>query len=161
MILLSLRTDSHSGVFSAVTPVNLAASPMTWANFQTYRTSILKTDLDPDSFGGILSPDFLNYVDQTQAYTGASYSIWEKMRDGSPERYQVGNEINSTTGMASGKGMFLGLWRFLYVMLWGSGAELVFDKYTLADSNETVVRANLLCDVGCTFPSAFAAIYQN
>jgi hypothetical protein len=150
------------GVFSSVTPVNLAATPMTWVNYQGYRQSILQTDLDPDTFGGILSPALLNYVDQTQAYgAGTSYSIWEKMVDGHPERFFVGNEINTSTPMASGKGIFLGIWRFLYIMLWGDGVEVVFDRYSSADTGETIVRANLLANVGITFPAAFQAIYQN
>ena len=41
------------GVLSTVTPVNLASTPMTWANYQTYRNSILKTDLDPDTFAAL------------------------------------------------------------------------------------------------------------
>ena len=63
--------------------------------------------------------------------------------------------------MASGKGMFVGVWRFRYTMLWGSGLELQFDPYTSADTNETVVRVTILANVGITFPSASAAIYQN
>ena len=149
------------GIFSTVTPVNLAASPMTWANYQNYRTTILRTDLDPDSYGGILSPAFLNYADQTQAYTGASYSIWEKMVDGHPDRFFIGNEINTSTAMASGKGIFLGLWRFVYIMIWTSGMELQWDPYSSADTNETVIRATILANVGTTFPAAFQAIYQN
>jgi hypothetical protein len=37
----------------------------------------------------------LNYLDQTQAYTGASFSIWEKMEDGNPGAFKIGNEINA------------------------------------------------------------------
>jgi hypothetical protein len=83
------------------------------------------------------------------------------MLDGHPNRFFVGNEVNTSTPMASGKGIFLGLWRFLYILTWGDGVEIVFDPYSLADQNETVVRANLLANVGITFPAAFTAVYQN
>lgn len=90
------------GIFSATTPTNLGATPMTWVNYQTYRQNILQTDLDPDTFGGIMSPAFLNYADQTQAYgAGTSYSIYEKMMDGHPDRFFVGDEINTSTPIGS------------------------------------------------------------
>jgi hypothetical protein len=216
------------GAFSTVTPVNLAGTPMTWANFQAYRTTVLLTDLDPDSFGVIVSPAMLNYLDQTQAYSGASFSIWEKIKDGSPDRVFVGNEINTSTAMSgtttqtgtlnattsvtaltstanlyvgmpvsgtnipagttiaqvnsatsitlsaaatgsgsvtltftAAKGMFLGLWRFLNIMLWGDGVEISFDPYSAADTNQMVVRATVLANIGITWPAAFAAVYQN
>jgi hypothetical protein len=148
------------GVFAATGSPTKLSSSMTWPNFQTYRTTILQQDLDPDSFGGVLSPSFLSYADQTQAYTGASYSIWEKMLDSHPERFHVGNEISTTTLMTTGAGMFLGLWRFLYILLWADGIEVQFDKYSMADYNETVVRATVLCNVGVPFPAAFASIWQ-
>jgi hypothetical protein len=53
------------GVFSTVTPINLAATPMTWGNFCGYRQVILQTDLDPDRFGVIVSPAMHNYLDTT------------------------------------------------------------------------------------------------
>ena len=83
------------------------------------------------------------------------------MLDSHPDRFFVGNEINTTTGMASGKGLFLGIWRYVYIMLWGDGVEVVFDRYSSADTAETIVRANLLANVGITFPAAFTAVYQN
>jgi hypothetical protein len=93
---------------------------------------------------------------------GTSYSIWEKMKDGDAKnRFFVGNEIGTSTPMASGKGLFLGLWRYLYLMTWTDGLSVTFDRYTLADYNETMVRADLLANVGLTFPSAFCAVYQN
>jgi len=51
--------------------------------------------LDLTSYGGIVSPGFLRYLDQTQSYTGASYSIWEKIKDDHEDRFLIGNEINS------------------------------------------------------------------
>jgi hypothetical protein len=83
------------------------------------------------------------------------------MKDGHPDRCLVGNEINTSTSMASGKGMFAGLWRFLYIMLWGDGVEVQFDKFTMADTFQTVVRVNLLCNIGITNPNGFCAVYQN
>jgi hypothetical protein len=129
-----------TGVFVATgSPAKLSSS-MTWPNFQSYRTTILQTDLDPDSFGGVLSPAFLSYADQTQAYSGASYSIWEKMLDSHPERFHVGNEISTSTVMTTGNSLFLGLWRFLYVLLWSSGIEVQFDKYSMAASRLKIVN---------------------
>ena len=43
------------GVFAATgSPTKLSTS-MTWINHQTYRTTILQTNLGPDSYGGIVS----------------------------------------------------------------------------------------------------------
>jgi hypothetical protein len=149
------------GLFAATgSPVKLS-TPMSWPNYQTYRTTILQTDIDPDSYGGVLSPGMLSYLDSTQFATNASYTIWEKMKDGDMQnRFFVGNEINSSTAMNTGTGMFLGCWRFLYVMIWAEGLEVVFDPYSMADSSEMVIRANILANVGCTFPTAFTAIWQ-
>jgi hypothetical protein len=73
---------------------------MTWPNYQMYRNAILKTDLKPSSFGGILSPDMLSYLDQTQAYSNASFSIYEKMIDGH-DNFYCGNETNPGGPMAA------------------------------------------------------------
>jgi hypothetical protein len=213
------------GIFATVSAFNLGGTPMTWPNFQSYRTWILITDLDPDSFAGILSPAMLSYCDSTQAYSGASYSVWEKMIDDHRDRWLVGNEISygssmaatttqsgtltntstSVTGLASTSGLYIGmpvsgtnvpaaatiaminsataitlsvaatgsgaqtltfssakgLWRFVYIMTWTDGMEVQFDPYSSIDSNETVVRATILANVGITFRPAFQAIYQN
>jgi len=82
------------GVFSAVTPVNLAATPMTWVNYQSYRQTILQTDLDPDTFGGIMSPAFLNYADQTQAYGAGILTV-------SGKKCSTGIRIVSSSAMRS------------------------------------------------------------
>jgi hypothetical protein len=216
------------GIFNAVSPVNLGATGMTFAQYQLYRNAVLRTDLDPDSFGGLMSPDMLSYLDGTQFASNASYSILEKMRDVDyTHRFLTGNEVNVGTGMATtttqtgtlnsttavtgltgtaslvlgmpvsgtnipagttiaaitsataitlsqaatgsgsvtltftaARGLFLGLWRFCYILLWTQGLEVVFDPYSSADTNETIVRANLLANVGIPFPAAFQAIYQ-
>jgi hypothetical protein len=97
------------GVYSAVTPVSLGASSMTLANFTSYRSSILATDLDPDSFGMIMSPAFEAYIHST-VFTGGYTTIGDAIqRMVGPERLFVGNEINTSTAMTSGKGFFAGL----------------------------------------------------
>jgi hypothetical protein len=103
----------------------------------------------------------LDYCDQTQAYSSPSYSIWEKMVNGHPDRFFIGNEISTSTAMASGKGIFLGLWRFVYIMIWTDGMEIQWDPYSSADTNEMIVRATILANVGTTFSSAFQAVHQN
>jgi hypothetical protein len=40
--------------------------------------------------------------------------------------------------------------------LWGRGAELLIDQATLALTGQVKIYANLLCDVGVRYPSAFA-----
>jgi hypothetical protein len=45
-------------------------------------------------------------------------------------------------------------------MLWGSGVEVIFDKYSSVDTFETIVRVNILANVGITFPAAFKALTQ-
>jgi hypothetical protein len=76
------------------------------------------------------------------------------------QRFFIGNEINSSTAMNTGNGLFLGMWRFLYVLTWSAGLEVIFDRYSSADPNETIVRANILANVGITFPTAFTAVWQ-
>jgi hypothetical protein len=149
------------GIYSAVTPVSLGASSMTLANFTGYRSAILATDLDPDSFGMIMSPSFEAYIHST-AFTGGYTTIGDAIqRLVGRERLFIGNEISTTTAMTSGKGFFLGLWRFLYVMIWGSGIEIQYDPISAADTYQMVCRANLLVNIGCTHPSAFAAVWQS
>jgi hypothetical protein len=46
-------------------------------------------------------------------------------------------------------------------MLRANGVEVIFDPYSKADQFETVVRANLMGNIGITFPAAFSAVYQN
>ncbi len=101
-----------------------------------------------------------NYLDSTVFTSGASYTLLDKIKDGNPDRVFVGNEI-SASSPSGAKAIFLGLWRFLVIMLWTDGLEVVFDKFSSADTFETVVRANILANVGVTFPSAFQAIRQN
>jgi hypothetical protein len=149
------------GVYSAVTPVSLGASSMTLANFTSYRSSILATDLDPDSFGMIMSPAFEAYIHST-AFTGGYTTIGDAIqRMVGPDRLFVGNEISTLTAMTSGKGFFAGLWRFVYLMIWGDGIEIQYDPVSSADTYQMVCRANLLCNVGITHPAAFAAVWQS
>jgi hypothetical protein len=107
---------------------------MTLANFAGYRSTILKTDLDPDSFGVIMSPDYELYLGTTVWAANSPDTLLDKIRYlVGTERMFVGNEIAATAGlMASGKGFFAGLWRFLYIMLWGDGIEVSFDKVSAA-----------------------------
>jgi HK97 family phage major capsid protein len=49
------------GVYSTVTPVNLTTTPLTWSGtlpkgYTNYRELVRETDLDPDSYGVIISP---------------------------------------------------------------------------------------------------------
>jgi hypothetical protein len=149
------------GVYSAVTPVSLGATSMTLANFTGYRSAILGADLDPDSFGMIMSPAFESYIHST-AFTGGYTAIGDAIqRMVGPDRLYVGNEINTSTAMTTGKGMFLGLWRFLYILVWGSGLEVQCDPVSSADTYQMVVRANLLANIGITHPAAFAAVWQS
>jgi hypothetical protein len=71
----------------------------------------------------------------------------------------VGNEI-SASSPGGAHAIFLGLWRFLVLMLWGSGIEVIFDKYSSVDTFETVVRVNILANIGISFPAAFKALTQ-
>jgi hypothetical protein len=89
------------GIFSAATPVNFGGTGMTWPQIKTYQSSVLASDLSPDSFGVLMSPAMYNYLDQTQVYTGASYSIYEKLLDSHPDRVVIENSINPTTAMAT------------------------------------------------------------
>jgi HK97 family phage major capsid protein len=153
------------GVYSTVTPVNLTTTPLTWSGtlpngYVNYREAVRESDLDPDSYGVIISPAMENYLDATQFASGASYTLLDKIKDGSPDRVFCGNEI-STSSPSGAKAIFLGLWRFLTIMTWAEGVEVVLDRYSSADTFETVVRANVLANVGISFPSAFQAIRQN
>jgi hypothetical protein len=130
---------------------------MSWVQYQGYKETVLETDLDPNTYGVIMSPMVQNILDSTQWVPNASYSILEKVKDGDPSKVYVGNEIG-TSCPSGAKCLFIGIWRFLSIMLWGSGLELIFDPFSGADKEYIVVRANLLCNVGCTFPGAFAAI---
>jgi len=91
--------------------------------------------------------------------TGGVDSFWEKIANRFPDRMFVGNEINASSP-GGAHAIFLGLWRFLFLMLWGTGLEVVFDRFSSADTYETVVRANILANVGITFPAAFKALTQ-
>jgi hypothetical protein len=134
---------------------------MTLANFTGYRSSILATDLDPNSFGLIMSPGFEAYIHST-AFSGGYTTIGDAMQKIiGKERMFVGNEITTSTAMTSGKGFFAGLFRFLYIMVWGSGIEIQYDPVSSADTFQTVVRAILLCNVGITYPAAFTAVWQS
>ena len=73
----------------------------------------------------------------------------------------VGNEISTSTAMASGKGCFIGIWRYVYIMTFNDGLELTFDRFSLADSFETVARLNLMANIGVTAPGAILAVYQS
>jgi hypothetical protein len=146
------------GIFSAVRPINLGATPMTCANYTGYRAQIKKTDLDPDSFGLVMSPDFEGYLDSTAWATGTSLTLLDKI---GKDIVYVGNEISTSTAMASGKGAFIGLWRHVYIMTFGDGVELTLDRFSMSDGFETVARVNLLANVGCTAPQSFIAVYQN
>jgi hypothetical protein len=152
------------GVRSAVTPIDLLATPMTWVNYKGYMQAILETDWDPDSYGVLISPSMHAYLDSTPVTlsgpTVCQFSLLERIRDGHPNAVQVGNEINaSSTGGKNA--MFLGLWRFLTIMLWSPGVELIFDEFSSMDSYITNVRCNALYNIGIVIPSAFAAIRQN
>jgi hypothetical protein len=130
---------------------------MSWTQYQAYKEAVLETDLDPDSYGLIMSPMVQNVLDSTQWVPGASYSVLEKIKDGDPSKVFVGNEI-AASSPSGAKALFIGLWRFLTIMLWNDGIELQLDPFSAADKEYIVVRANLLANVGCTFPGAFAAV---
>jgi len=130
---------------------------MSWTQYQSYKESVLETDLDPDSYGVIMSPMVQNILDSTPWLPGASFSVLGMIRDGDPSRVYIGNEI-SASSPSGAKCVFVALWRFLTVMFWADGIELIFDPFSAADREYVVVRANLLCNVGCNFPGAFAAI---
>jgi hypothetical protein len=68
---------------------------------------------------------------------------------------------SQTLTFTAAKGLFLGLWKFLYVMIWTSGLAVLFDSTTNADLNQTIVRANVLANCGTPWPNAFAALYQS
>ena len=152
------------GIFSTVTPVNLAGTPIVWSSataslsFVGYRQAILQTDLDPDSWAVIASPSMEQYLNKTLSTGNTSFTIFDKMKQLGP--VLVGNESNTSSPMASGQGLFAGLFRFVYLMLWADGVEVTYDRYSSADTVETVIRASVLANVGITFPSAFSAIYQ-
>jgi hypothetical protein len=150
-----------TGVFAACGSPAKLGSAITWINYQAYRTAIFQTDLDLASYGGIVSPAMLSYLDQTQAYgAGTSYSISEKVRDDTESRFLVGNEINSGTPMNTGTGAVFGLFDKFFILLWGDGMSVEFDPYSLADSNETVVRAFVLMNCAVPWPAAFCCPWQ-
>jgi hypothetical protein len=149
-----------TGLFVATGSPTKLSFNMTWANYQSWRTAILQTNLEPNTYGGIVSPGMLSFLDSTQAYSGASFSIWEKMRDSIEDRFVVGNEINANTQMNTGNGVILGIWRWLYIALWNDGVQIEFDDYSMADSFATVVRCTVLMNVACPFPAAFTCAWQ-
>jgi hypothetical protein len=126
-----------------------------WTQYQAYKETVLETDLDPDTYGVILSPMVQNILDTTPWLPSASFSVLEKMRKA--DTVLVGNEI-AATSPSGAKALFIGLWRFLTIMLWNDGVEVQLDPFSSADKEYIVIRANLLCNVGCTFPGAFAAV---
>jgi hypothetical protein len=42
----------------------------------------------------------------------------------------------------------------------GTPVLITFDRYSAADSSETIIRANILANVGITFPAAFEPAWQ-
>jgi hypothetical protein len=145
------------GIFNMVTPINLGATPMSWANYTGYRSQVKKTDLDPNSFALVMSPDFEAYCDSTAWASGASLTLLDKI---GKDICYLGNEISTSSSMVSGKGCFIGLWRNIYLMTWGDGVELIWDRFSMSDSFETVCRCNLLANIGCKAPQSFIAIYR-
>ena len=145
------------GLYSVITPTNLATASISFTNWQTVRESVLESDLSPDSLAVITSPAYLNVLDSTIFSSGASYTLADRIRQYCS--LLVGNEIN--TSSPSGKNaLFIGLWRNLFVMFW-SDLELVFDRYSKLDSAETVLRGTVLANIGINVPASFAAIRQN
>jgi hypothetical protein len=57
--------------------------------------------------------------------------------------------------------VFLGIWNNFVIFLWGSGIEIIFDEYSAADGNTTVVRATLLANCYCMQPQAFTVLHWN
>jgi hypothetical protein len=146
------------GVYSASTPVAITGS-IAWADYKAALLGVMQTDLDPDSFGLITSPSMQNVLDSEFWVSGGVDSFWEKIANRFPDRMFVGNEINASSP-GGAHAIFLGLWRFLFLILWGTGLEVVFDPYSSLDTFETVVRVNILANVGITFPAAFKALTQ-
>jgi hypothetical protein len=96
----------------------------------------------PVAYGLTLDSD-----EAQQVYTGASYSIYEKLVDSHPDRVVIKAATGSgstTLTFTAAKGLFMGLFKFLYLMIWTSGLEVVFDSTTNADLNQTIVRAKRL-----------------
>jgi hypothetical protein len=128
---------------------------MSWTQYQGYKENVLETDLDPDTYAVIMSPMVQNILDSTPWLPSASFSVLEKVRKA--DDVFVGTEV-AASSPSGAKALFLGLWRFLTIMLWADGLEVQFDPFSSADKEYIVVRANLLANCGITFPSAFAAV---
>jgi hypothetical protein len=159
LALFGSSTNGQILGLSSLSTVNpLGATPMTWVNYKTYRRAILQTDLQPDSYAVLMSPAFENYADSTVQFPASSFTIFTKLKDQSP--VFVGNEVNNE-GLATTKVLIAGLFRHLWLMFWGQGIELVLDFWSQMDSNQVVVRANLLFNIGCVFPAAFEIVRQN
>lgn len=130
---------------------------MTWTNYKGYRASILKQDITPDSFAVIMSPDMETYTDSTQQFSGSSYTIFTKISAQCP--VVIGNDfVNST--LTDTMVLVAGLFRHLYILLWGNGFEMIQDWTTAADKNQVVVHLNALINVASVFPNAFQVVQQ-
>jgi hypothetical protein len=151
------NNSSLNGLLQIAPVAALGTTPMTWTNYKGYRSSILKTDISPDSYAVIMSPDFENFADSTQQFTGSSYTIFTKIKDQCP--VIIGNDFVHST-LTDTKVLVAGLFRHLYILLWGGGIEILEDWTTQADSNKVVVHIQALINVASVFPNAFQVVHQ-
>jgi hypothetical protein len=127
----------------------LLAAQMVYTDWLSARATIKATDVDPAGFGTITCPSVEQTLSSVQAFTGSAYSIRQMI-----EPAFIGNEVNA-------KNVFLGIWNNFVIFLWGSGIEIIFDEYSAADGNTTVVRATLLANCYCMQPQAFTVLHWN
>jgi hypothetical protein len=127
----------------------LLSAQMVYTDWLSARATIKATDVDPAGFGTIVAPSVEQALSSVQAFTGSASSIWQMI-----EPAYMGNEV-------AAKNVFLGIWNNFVIFLWGNGIEIVFDEYSAADLNTTVVRATLLANIYCMQPQAFTVLHWN
>lgn len=151
------NNSALNGLLQIAPVASLGTTPMTWTNYKGCRATILKTDIQPDSYSVIMSPDMENYADSVQQFSGSSYTIFTKIKDQCP--VIIANDFvhSSLTGT---KVLAAGLFRHLYIRLWGNGFEMIRDFSTKADLNQVVVHLNALVNVASVFPNAFQVVPQ-
>src|ERR1700730_15821186 len=158
---ISLYGDANNsnlnGLLQIAPVASLGTTSMTWTNYKGYRSTILKQDIQPDSYAVIMSPDMENYADSTQQFSGSSYTIFTKIKDQNP--IIVGNDFVHST-LTDTKVLVAGLFRHLCILLWGNGFEMIQDWTTAADKNQVVVHLNALVNVASVFPAAFQVVHQ-
>jgi hypothetical protein len=119
---------------------------MTYSDWVGARSTIKALDIDTTTFATITSPSVENSWSIVPALTGGSFSIADKIGA------LVGNEV-------AAKNVFMGIWKYLHIYLFGAGVEILIDDYSAGDFYTSVIRATVLVNYFVGFPAVFNVLH--